>query len=268
VADFCLRHGVTLPSLRAVFSGGGPVFPGLLSRLQSIAPQAEIIAVYGSTEAEPMSCIALSAIQPEDITAMLDGQGLLAGPPVPAIQLRIVRDLWGKPIGPFSRSEFAASCLPPGVAGEIVVTGEHVLPGYLNGEDDGETKFAVDGTRWHRTGDAGYLDDRGRLWLLGRCAARIEDSRGTLYPFAVECAAHQHPGVRRAAVASHHGRRILIVQLRERGSDADLARLKQRLAWARIDEVRIHKSIPVDKRHNAKIDYTALSKILSAATTG
>ncbi len=266
VADFCLRRGVTLPSFRKVFSGGGPVFPGLLSTLQSIAPQAEIIAVYGSTEAEPISCIAWSAIQPEDTTAMLDGQGLLAGSPVPAIQIRILNDQWGRPIGPFTRSEFAATCLPHGAAGEIVVTGEHVLSGYLNGDGDGETKFAVDGTRWHRTGDAGYLDGRGRLWLLGRCAARVEDSRGTLYPFAVECAAHQHPGVRRAAIVSHHGRRILMVQLRERETTADLGRLKHRLAWAQIDEVRIHESIPVDRRHNAKIDYAALSKILSAAS--
>ena len=53
-----------------------------------------------------------------------------------------------------------------GEPGEIVVAGGHVLPGYLNGEGDVETKFEVDGARWHRTGDLGYLDGAGRLWLL------------------------------------------------------------------------------------------------------
>jgi acyl-CoA synthetase (AMP-forming)/AMP-acid ligase II len=268
VADYCLRHGHTLPSLKKVLSGGAPVFPGLLGKLQSIAPQAEITAVYGSTEAEPISCIAHRAMRPDDIAAMRGGRGLLVGFPVPAIQVRILRDRWGWPVGPCTRADFAAACLPPGMAGEIVVSGEHVLPGYVNGDGDEETKFTVDGVRWHRTGDAGYLDDRGRLWLLGRCAARIQDSRGTLYPFSVEAAAHQHPAVRRAAVVSHHDRRVLVVELRKAGTGIGLDRLRRRLAWARIDEVQVHETIPVDRRHNAKIDYTALSSAVTAPSAG
>ena len=92
--------------------------------------------------------------------------------------LRILPDRWGVPIGPFGEPEFERLCLGPGQAGEIVVSGPHVLKGYLRGEGDRETKFKVDGETWHRTGDAGCVDQEGSLWLLGRCAARIERPAG------------------------------------------------------------------------------------------
>ena len=152
----------------------------------------------------------------------------------------------------------AQPCLPADEPGEIVVSGEHVLTGYLHGRGDDETKFRVDGAVWHRTGDAGYLDDRGRLWLLGRCVARIDDARGELYPFAAETAVYQDARVKRAAVVGHNGRRLLAVGVvRRRRSRATWKRSAQILAWARIDEVRVWPPVPVDNRHNAKIDYPA-----------
>lgn len=262
LADYCAYHNRTLRGVRKIFTGGAPVFPRLLHRLRSAAPGAEITAVYGSTEAEPIAHIAYRAIKSEDIAAMLGGRGLLAGFPIPAIELKILPDRWGGPVGPYTRTEFEAACLPPGQAGEIVISGPHVLGGYLGGHGNEESKFSVDAARWHRTGDAGYLDDRGRLWLLGRCAARIENASGTVYPFTIECAAYQHPGVRRAAVASYQGRRILALELSGGVANADLTRFTQTLAWARIDEIQIHKQIPVDKRHNAKIDYPALRRLV------
>lgn len=262
LANYCIQRRLTFPSLKKVFSGGAPVFPDLLDKLQAVAPQADIVAVYGSTEAEPIAFVGRHEIARDDVAGMLGGRGLLTGTPVSSIHLRILGNNWGRPIGPYSRAQFAAACLRPGEAGEIVVSGGHVLPGYLHGHGDEETKFAVDGTLWHRTGDAGYLDDRGRVWLLGRCAARIEDSRGTLYPFMVECTARHYPGVRHAAVASCSGRRILAIQLEEYAANTDLTALAQELAWASIDEIQVYKHIPVDKRHNAKIDYPALHRLI------
>jgi acyl-CoA synthetase (AMP-forming)/AMP-acid ligase II len=268
LAQCCSQHHCLLPSFRKVFTGGAPVFPRLLDQLQRVAPEADIVAVYGSTEAEPIAHIARRELGADDIHAMLSGSGLLAGPPVKALDLRILPDRWGSPLGPYSEAEFAAQCLSPGVPGEIVVSGEHVLPGYLHGHGDHETKFSADATTWHRTGDAGYLDARGRLWLLGRCAARIEDSHGIIYPLAVEGAASQHGMVRRSACVSHRGRRVLAVEVDERVSRDDLATVKQRLAWARIDEIQVHRHLPVDKRHNAKIDYPALYELVGRAKNG
>src|SRR5262245_59358069 len=70
----------------------------------------------------------------------------------------------------------------------------------MHGEGDAETKFSVDGIGWHRTGDLGYIDSKGRLWLLGQCSAKICDSRGIVYPFAIESAAMDHPSVKRAGL--------------------------------------------------------------------
>ena len=264
LVEHCQREGRTLPHLRHIYVGGAPVFPRLLHALQAIAPQAEVVAVYGSTEAEPIAHIAHSALRPSDTPAMLAGRGLLAGRPVPEIELRIVRDQWGAPRGPYTAAQFASECLPAGQPGEIVVSGQHVLPGYLGSVGDAETKLRVDGAVWHRTGDAGYLDAGGRLWLLGRCLARSHDAQGDLYPFAVECAAAASPSVRRAALVAHEGRRVLAVERAPHASGFALAPLRAIAEWAGVDEIQVLRHIPVDRRHNAKVDYPALHRRLAA----
>ena len=262
LVDYCGQTpNAHFPDLRRIDMGGAPVFPPLLERVQKIAPNAEVVAVYGSTEAEPMAHIAWTEMGGEDLKAMRDGRGLLAGLPVSEVTLRILQDRFGEPVGPYTQDAFNRACLSAGEIGEIVVTGEHVLPGYLDGVGDAETKFEVDGRRWHRTGDAGYLDASGRLWLLGRCSARIDDARGTLYPFAVECAASFVPGIKRSAMVAHEGQRILLVE-EQRGFDH--GELSVALAWAKLDDIRVVPKIPVDKRHNAKVDYTQLKALLRA----
>jgi acyl-CoA synthetase (AMP-forming)/AMP-acid ligase II len=262
LARYCAGQGLALGNFRKLLVGGAPVFPRLLDQMQTLAPGADVVAVYGSTEAEPIAHVAGHEVTPEDVAAMRSGRGLLAGAPVEAIRLRILAERNGLPSGPLTEAEFAARCLPAGRPGEIVVSGEHVLPGYLHGRGDEQTKLRVDGVTWHRTGDAGYLDGRGRLWLLGRCLARVEDGRGVLYPLAVEAAAHQVPAVRRAALAAQGGRRVLAVELEDRRAGANLDRLRADLSWAQLDEVRVCRAIPVDRRHHAKVDYPLLWRLL------
>ena len=262
LVDYCLPRNLTLSSVQKIFSGGAPIMPKLLAQLQQLAPQAEITLVYGSTEAEPIAHISHPEIQPQDTAAMLSGRGLLAGKPVSAINICILRQQWGDPITQYTQAELAAHCLPPEEVGEIVVSGNHVLSGYLQGEGNETTKFKVDGAVWHRTGDAGYLDKNGRLWLMGRCHACIKDNYGILYPFAVECVAQHHPGIRRAAVVSHQEKRLLMVECDRKRTQVDLASLHQSLAWASIEEIRVYPKLPVDRRHNAKIDYPALLALL------
>jgi len=264
LADFCIEKNHRLPALTRIFCGGAPVFPPLLTKLREIAPAARIVAIYGSTEAEPIAELAYSGISPEVLAEMGNGKGLLAGSPVDSIQLRILRDRWGTPLHPISSVEFEAMKLAAGEPGEIVVAGDHVLTGYLNGQGDRETKFTVDGTTWHRTGDSGYLDRRGRLWLLGRCEAVLSDERGTLYPFAVESTALLLPGVRRAALISERKKRTLVVEPAATGPPPDGSAIKRALSWAQIDSVKICRKIPVDKRHNSKVDYGRLRRLLES----
>lgn len=241
----------TLP-LERIFTGGAPVFPRLLDQLQTLCPNARITAVYGSTEAEPIAECTRDSMTPQDLDAMHRGSGLLAGPPVHEIQLRILRDAWGSPLPAMSNAELDALQPPPGEPGEIVVSGDHVLPGYFRGEGDEETKFRVGGRVWHRTGDLGRLDPQGRLWLLGRASARIHDARGTLYPFAVEAAVSAFSNVRRSALVTVDGRRILVLD-----AAAEPPNLRESLAWAQLDEI-VRRPIPVDPRHNSKVNYPAL----------
>lgn len=260
----------TLPSVQQVFTGGAPVFPALLDAVQRMTPQAQVTAVYGSTEAEPIAHITRAELSAADRDAMRHGAGLLTGYPVPEIAVRILPDRWGTPLGPYTQAEFEAACLGSNARaiGEIVVSGGHVLAGYWQGEGDAESKLRVEDaqtdhcTIWHRTGDAGRFDEQGRLWLLGRCSARIHDERGTLYPFAVECAATEHPAVRQAALVQVGKRRVLAVSLAQPLDAAAQEKLRTSLAWAHVDALRVLDKLPVDPRHNAKIDYAALRKRL------
>jgi olefin beta-lactone synthetase len=259
ILDECESTDTPIPSLSRVYMGGAPVFPGLLRKAKQFCPEANITAVYGSTEAEPMAEIELSNISKEDFERMEQGKGLLTGRPVELISLRVIRDNWGVPIPPLDASAFEQLRISGGEPGEIVVSGGHVLSGYLNGEGDAETKFEVDGVRWHRTGDLGYLDAAGRLWLLGRCSGKIQDERGSLYPFAVECAAMQTAAVRRAALAAVDGRRVLAI---EGESTLSADAILNSLSWAQLDQVVFLNRVPVDKRHNAKVDYVELARKL------
>ncbi len=252
----------SLRGLQKIYTGGAPVFARLLDDLCSCVPKAKIEAVYGSTEAEPIAHLSANDISPEDRLAMRRGNGLLAGVPIADIQLRIINDRWGKPLGSVTAAEFEQMQVPEGQNGEIVVAGEHVLKGYLHGRGNEETKFSVGGAVWHRTGDAGKLDNQGRLWLLGRCSARIQDERDDLYPFAVECMAMEHPNVRRAAFVNHEGKRLLAVEPQAGFDTSAREALRNDLAWAHVADVLEVNRLPVDKRHNAKIDYPALRELL------
>ncbi|HEX8849512.1 MAG TPA: AMP-binding protein [Gemmatimonadaceae bacterium] len=248
------RAGVALGSIRRIVTGGGPVFPDLIARARAVS-SAEVMAVFGSTEAEPIAHQAGSELSSGDLAAMRGGAGLLVGRPVHEVLLRIVD----------RRASIATALDMPPVAralGEIVVSGAHVVPGYLDGRGDAETKVRHAGRVWHRTGDLGYLDERGRLWLLGRAGAAIVDGRGTLYPFAVECAARLVVPGRTIAVVAREGKRLLLA--RERLAVRERQEMERALSWASIDAIVDDCPIPLDRRHNSKVDYPALQRLLSS----
>ena len=261
LVDDCHARSLTLPSLQHILGGGAPMLPTLLHALHQIAPHATITVLYGSTEAEPIAHMQAQSLQAADLRAMHQGQGVLVGAPIPEIQVRIM------PLAPplpthCTAAEWAALAMPQGEAGEIVVSGRHVLSGYWQGLGDATTKIRVAQTIWHRTGDAGYVDAAGRLWLLGRCQACCRDRHGWVYPLAVECVVQAQPGVRRAALVVDRGLRVLLIEPRSRQS-LDIPAIQQAIAWAHVDAIRILPHIPVDDRHNAKIAYAKLAQILA-----
>lgn len=224
-----LSHAESLPNLDAIFTGGGPVFPDTLDRLAALSPAMRLVAVYGSTEAEPIAHLDHGTVSADDREQMRAGGGLLAGGPVPQVDVMIE-------------------------AGEILVAGDHVNESYLDRAMNAETKLERDGRIWHRTGDAGRFDGQGRLWLLGRMQARVDG----LDPFAVETAARFWPGARRSALARIDGKPVLAVE-------GDASQLEQWRAAAKalgVQDVRHVGRIPLDRRHGSKTDYTRLKQAL------
>jgi len=262
LADYCLIHNRRIPDLRCISTGGGPVGPSLPQRLRVIAPNAIVRTVFGSTEAEPIASVDDHQVSVVDRQNTREGAGLLVGKPVRGCAVRIIQSCPEQPLGPYTDESFSGQCLAAGGVGEIVVSGEHVIQGYADSAGDRTTKIRVHDTVWHRTGDAGYFDGSGRLWLVGRCAAALQDSRGTVYPFQVEYAVNAVRGIRRAALVEKDGDRVLVVETSGREFRNHCAEAAKCIAKFEIDRIVTIRRIPVDRRHDAKVDYPALSRLL------
>jgi len=231
-----------------------------MTQMQRWAPNAEVVAIYGSSEAEPIARLPLDNINNEDLEAMRSGSGLLVGEPVSQINISVMRNKPDETLLAISDEQWQSRQAAEQEIGEVVVSGEHVLPGYLDGLGDEENKIEYQGIRWHRTGDSGYLDAHGRLWLTGRLSAMINDQLGQVYPFSVEVAAAMiAPTVQLSALTLIEDKRVLFV---EDQSPAVCHSLKETLGFAHVSDVISVPKLPVDRRHNAKVDYARLPKLV------
>jgi olefin beta-lactone synthetase len=239
------QHSLKLSSFHRISSDGTPMMPRLLDRLQTIAPQAEVISVYGVPATNPIAQVAYRQIQMTEIAAMSAGKGLLVGYPEPGISLKIIRHQSEQSVSSLNQ-DFADRGLPSCSIGEIVVQGKvRSEPKIMR-----SSALQVNGVSWYGTGDAGYLDEQGRLWLMGQCDTRIVDEQGVLYPFAVEVAASFHDGVQRTAIDHQQGRRVLRVELKRsvardaKAQEACLNTLKLVLGWANLQDYQVVDRIP------------------------
>ncbi|HEX7242251.1 MAG TPA: AMP-binding protein [Longimicrobiaceae bacterium] len=257
LAAWCAARGKQIP-LRALFTGGAPVYPPL-ARLLADTVEGEAHVVYGSTEAEPVAGIGAR----EMLAAMEQGgEGICVGRPVPEVELRLLRPHDGPvELGPAGWAEWEAA---PGGVGEIAVAGEHVQRGYLDDPAADRAGKVRDGERvWHRTGDAARLDAEGRLRLMGRLSQRVERAGATWWSTPAEVRALGAPGVRHAAYLPVGGRAVLAVETEGgRISDTERAALLERLAPIPVDELRVLARIPRDPRHASKTDAAALRRLL------
>ncbi|MCK5862031.1 MAG: hypothetical protein KAH38_06080, partial [Candidatus Hydrogenedentes bacterium] len=134
---------------------------------------------------------------------------------------------------------------------------------------------------WHRMGDIGYLDKKGRLWFCGRKTHRLETEEGRMLPVPCESIFNQHPKAARTALVGvgEYGKQhpVLIVELLPEYAQANSELRKQIIeellvlgaAYKHthsIKDIRFHPSFPVDIRHNAKIQRQELAKWASRTT--
>jgi acyl-CoA synthetase (AMP-forming)/AMP-acid ligase II len=270
VGRYGAEHGVKLSTLKRVVSAGAPVSASVMARFLEMLPDgAQILTPYGATECLPVSCISSDEVLSETAARTNAGAGVCVGRPVPSIDARIIV-IDDEPIETWEPDLE----LPQGEIGEITVRGPQSTSAYYNRAR--ETALAKirdpQGGVWHRMGDLGYFDERGRLWYCGRKADRVGAENGTLFSVACEAIFDTHASVRRTALVGvpndEYPEPVLCVELMpevaraERGAiESELLALGARHVQTRdIRTVLFHRRFPVDIRHNAKIGRPELAR--------
>jgi acyl-CoA synthetase (AMP-forming)/AMP-acid ligase II len=252
LADTCDTTRTKLPKIRALFVGGAPVSVSLLERVRVIVPNAQVHVAYGSSEAEPISAIAAQDVAAEAAGLTALGRGYCVGAPIPPTTVRIA-----------GTTETTVFPVPPPpnapCVGEVLVSGPH-----------------VNATGWHHTGDTGYLDAQGRLWLLGREADRVRRAGRTMHAYSVEPLIESLPFVERSALLgvvdpkTGAERNMLVVSTRRRGTVGPSTRARWRDEIVRlcasrelpVDEIRWIDAMPLDARHRSKVQRDELRRLL------
>jgi len=255
-----------LPSLakvRLVMSAGAPVPIETLRRLAELCPQAELCTPYGMTEVLPIADTTLTRR-----AAVGAGRGVCVGDPVPGCNVVIAS----------TDPAVALHPLPIGVTGEVVVTTPWMSSGYDRlWHTQQLARPTHEGRTWHRTGDVGHLDDAGHLWIEGRVVHLIHTPTGPVTPVPLEVAAEAVAGVQRAAAVGigPSGVQQVVLVIETTGDRADgpgetqlAAAVRAAAAPQAIAAVWTTRQLPVDIRHNAKIDRTALGRTMEQRLSG
>lgn len=162
--------GDRLPShFRCMLLGGGPAALPLLE--ECVQKEIPVFQTYGMTETSSQ----IVTLSPEDSLRKLGS----AGKPLFPSQLKIMGD---------EKKEAAMNEI-----GEIVVKGPNVTPGYLNKDKNSNND-------WLHTGDIGYLDEEGFLFVLDRRSDLIISGGENIYPAEIEGVLASHPAIDEAGV--------------------------------------------------------------------
>jgi len=166
-----------LTRLRYVTQAGGAMPPAKIDEWLTRGPRADFYVMYGATEAAAR----LTFVPPADLSRK---RGSI-GRPIPDVEVRVLTD----------EGVVAA----PGVVGELVARGANIARGYWNRPDETAERFGPEG---YRTGDLGYVDDEGFLFLTGRRHEMIKVGANRVGAREIEDVLHQHPAVLEAAVVA------------------------------------------------------------------
>jgi acyl-CoA synthetase (AMP-forming)/AMP-acid ligase II len=197
-----------LSSLKRIVYGGSSITLGVLERAAERLPGVEFCQAYGMTELSPVATM----LGPEDHRARRKLAS--AGRPAPHVEVRIC-----DPEG----TELAR-----GEVGEICVRGANVMTGYW--ERPQETAAALrDG--WMCTGDGGYMDDEGYLFVVDRIKDMIVTGGENVYCAEVENVLSTHPAVAACAVIGlpdeDWGERVHAVVVLAEGQTTDAQQLRE-----------------------------------------
>ena len=244
-----LRRGErnALLGVRMLLSAGAPVPVNVLQSASTLMGGCEAHTPYGMTEALPVSDITLKQIRGSE-----GGRGVPVGLPVSGVQVAVSSlDSDGDPSGGLTDEA--------GITGEVCVRGKHVKDHYDQLWAT-EQESARD-VGWHRTGDVGHVDEQGSLWIEGRLAHVVTTAGGPVTPVAIEQRVEGLVDVRLAAVVGvgPQGTQVVVVVVEAPTIHPGLAPLPlldevRGVAEVDVAAVLVVRRLPVDIRHNSKID--------------
>ncbi|WP_211298302.1 alpha/beta fold hydrolase [Kineococcus rhizosphaerae] len=264
-----------LGTVTTLLSAGAPVPTPLLQRVRELMPLADPRTPYGATEVLPATDVGLS-----DILDAGEGEGICVGRPVEGVTVALA------PLDADGRAG-AELLTTPGVVGEVVVGGEHVKDHYdqlwgtqaasVDVRPSATLLGAVRAGRWHRTGDVGHLDERGRVWIEGRLAHVVTTAGEVVTPVGPEQRAERVAGIARAAFVGIGPRAACQFAVVAEASDpvrrttvADpvLAQAVRVATGRNLAAVLLVPALPTDVRHNSKIDRVRVQAWAERALAG
>ncbi|MDD9933189.1 MAG: class I adenylate-forming enzyme family protein [Myxococcales bacterium] len=226
-----------LSTLQSISTGGAPASSEMLQKARSILPKKPNAGTtYGLTECHGMA----TSISGAEIESKKGS----VGRPIPIMQLKIV-DADGAEV-------------PQGVSGEICLRGATITPGYWN-RPDATAETVRDG--WLHTGDIGYLDEDGYLFISDRAKDMILRGGENVYCVEIENVISDHPEIEEAAVVGvpdkDMGERVKAIVKRNRDSDIDELRVQahvaEHLAKFKVPEIIVFTEQPLPRNPAGKL---------------
>jgi acyl-CoA synthetase (AMP-forming)/AMP-acid ligase II len=271
VGRYCEERKIQLSGLRRILSAGAPVPNHVLQRMSNaLDPTANFFTPYGATECLPVASISAREVLQEAAALTATGKGTCVGRVYDGMCVRIIETSFDV-LSELEHTTVVAN----GQIGEIIVSGPVATREYFQRPDATAMAKINDGTSfWHRMGDVGYFDDSGRLWFCGRKTHIVWSPTGPMYSVCCEAIFNTHPAICRCALVGmgKKGEQTpVIVAEPEPGqfpaSDLDRQQLIDELLQLgaanpltkSISRILFHRSLPVDTRHNVKINRELLA---------
>jgi acyl-CoA synthetase (AMP-forming)/AMP-acid ligase II len=225
-----------LDSVRFLMVGGGPITPGLATEARARF-RAALATRYSCTEAGIGLGTAFDDPEEDAVVSV--------GRPHPAIELAVLDDD-DRPVA-------------PGDIGQVCLRSPAVMSGYWR--DPTATRAAFTAAGFVRTGDLGWVDDRGRLRLVGRTKEMYVRGGYNVFPVEVEAVLSSHPAVAAVAVTP-----VAVVVARDAGAPPTLADLREfaapHLAPYKLPEgLRVVNTLPLTAME--KVDRRALREVVT-----
>jgi len=244
-----------LTTLKAALSGAEPVRPSTIRAFEGHFGVKNVIApCYGLAEAT----LAV-AIWPRATPVRFDRSGkfLSVGRPCRGVSVRVMM--------PRTDDRTGESVLAPGVEGEICVKSPGVMRGYYGNPDDTARVLSADG--WLRTGDLGFLDRDGFLFITGRLKDVINLGGANVAPIDIEDVVDRVPGIRYSAAVGIDSERMgtqrlyVVAEVRDESAPTERLRALVREIVTRVHATRGHRPARVLIVRAGTIPKTSSGKI-------